>query len=92
MHLHNRVLGLVDRRFEYGLVALQLPGRGVGTRCGIVVTVAVERAQLVGDAAEQCRQRLVGGDCISPYGVATDRGGNKAIVSYALTTASPLTP
>ncbi len=29
-----------------------LPARGVGTRCGIVVDVAVERPQLIGEAAE----------------------------------------
>ncbi len=72
MHLHDRVLGLVDRRFEDGLVALHLPGRGVGTRYGIVVDVAVERPQLIGEAAQHGRQRLVGGDRIGPHGVAAD--------------------
>src|SRR2546428_239250 len=57
MHLHHRVLGLVDRRFEHRLVALHLPGRGVGTGCGIVVDVAVERPQLIGEAAQHGRRK-----------------------------------
>src|SRR5882757_2694558 len=78
MHLHDRVLGLVDRRFENALVELYLPGRRVGTRCAVVVDVAVERPELIGEAAERRRERVVGGDRIGPYGVAAHRGNDHA--------------
>jgi len=42
MHLHHRVLGLVDLRFEDVLVALKLLGRGVGT------LALVDRRKLLG--------------------------------------------
>jgi len=62
MHLHDRMLGLVDRRFEHGRVALRLPGRGIGLRRAIVVDIAVECPQLIGEAAQRRGQCLVGGD------------------------------
>jgi hypothetical protein len=55
MHLHHGVLGLVDRRLKDGLAVLQLPGRGVGM--GVVVAVAAQRPQLIGEAAQLRRQR-----------------------------------
>ena len=74
IHLPHVVLGLVVRRFEHRLAIIHFPGRDVGMR--MVVAVAAERPQLIGEAAEERRQRLVGGGSISPH--AVDRGEQHA--------------
>jgi len=73
MDADNGMLGLVDRRGENLLEVL--PFRSARTRPdrGVVVDVAVNRPEIVGEQLQRLGQVLVGGRGVRPDGVAAGR-------------------
>ncbi len=75
MHAHHGVLGLVDGGDERVAVSLQVAGRfPFGGDGGVVVVVAVDGAQPVGEGPQRFGQVPVGGDRVGPGRVAAVRG------------------